>query len=122
MNPVAKDFLFLNEARWEGDLNQAEMGAPASSAYGQTLRAAVMNGHVINQPGKRDASGRSVDARQFAKTPWSFRDFIGLFIARPASNRTIGPYGHNYSGILPLDAQPQLAKPLPWEDDTLGAP
>lgn len=119
---MAKDFLFLNEARYVGQLNQAEAGAPAYSLYGEALRAAVMNGHVINQPAKRDATGRTVNARQFAKQPWGFRDFLGLFIARPASNRTVAPYGHRYSGILPLDQQPQLAKPLPWEDDTLGAP
>lgn len=123
-------------ARYYGALNQAEEGAPTVSIFGQAMRRAVTV-DVVNHTGRDDVRGfapvgrrvslwsapnGTANARQFATQPWGFRNFFGAFVARPAANRTVANLSRGYAGILPLDQQPSLFKPKPWNDPTLGAP
>lgn len=96
--------------RYPGQLNAAEAGAPATSTYGAGLRAALVRRGVINTP-----APEGVDyTNQFA-------GLYGAFAARPAQAR--GVYARKgYVGIFPMDQQPLIKRPDPWNDRTRGEP
>jgi hypothetical protein len=96
--------------RYLGGLNQAEEGAPATSAYGQGLRASIARRHVVNNPAPVGTNYSN-----------QFGGVFGAFAARPAQNR--GVYARKgYGGIFPMDQQPRITRPDPWSDPTLGEP
>ena len=102
----------MARGRYQGQMNQAERGAPAFGPFGRALYAAVAGkgpDAVINRPAP------------VATPTYKFRNFLGAFMARPAVNKMVWAPG-GYGGILPMDQQPSLFKPKPWNDPTRGAP
>lgn len=87
-------------------MNQAGVGAPVRSAFGDGLRRLVAGGHVVRQ-----------SAPILPPTTGGFRGFIGLFKSR-AARGVIVPKGTSYTGQLPLSQQPKVNKPRPWDVGT----
>jgi len=89
--------------------NQAELGSPATGPYGNGLKEMVRTTTVINR------------AAFLPAVTYKFRELYGPFAVRPAQNIMRPAATHGYQGIYPLEEQPMLTKPKPWQDRTLGA-
>lgn len=115
--------------------HQSESGN-GRSAYGTVFRALVARGGQDNRAYGRvweqgadhpaighDAVGNVVREQvPLVRLPFgqrSFTDFVGAFVARPATIRPVIALG-GYQGQLPMTEQSKLIKPKPWSDPTRG--
>ena len=96
--------------RYQSGWNQAEFGAPSASPYGQGLRASVTPSRVVYRAAPV-GPGQTL----------LHKEIFGAFGARPAVNHTVFSQG-GYWGLFPLDQQPLIKRPDPWNDPTRGAP
>lgn len=96
--------------RYGSLFNNAEYGAPATSARGEQFRASVVSARVVYRAAPV-GPGQTL----------LHKEIFGAFAVRPAFNRMVfAPSG--YSGSFPLDQQPLIRRPNPWSDPTRGAP
>ena len=111
-----------------GLYNQSERLTPRTSRYGQLFRAAVAGAPAPDFPqGEADRSrgGRHGVVWSFAPVREhldAFLNLIGALAVRPAQIRPVLGNFDYYDGILPLEQQPTLDKPWPWDDPTRGQP
>lgn len=111
-----------------GRFNQSERLTPRTSRYGAELKAAVAGVPFVDAPqgeAVRAVGGRHGVVWNFAPLRehlQPFLDLFGAFASRPARiDPVLGNFDY-YDGILPLEQQPNLDKPWPWQDTTRGRP
>lgn len=110
-----------------GRFNQDGDLRPITSAYGRGLHAMVRGRSFRDFPqgeAARDVGGRHAVVWSFAPllVPEPVTNLVGGLATRAAQVRPVlGGFGY-YDGILPLEQQPNLDKPWPWNDPTRGAP
>jgi hypothetical protein len=71
--------------------------------------------------GHGDWNGSVVRQQAPLYKPYGFRDLIGVFRARPAKTIPVLSQ-YMYHGQIPMEQQPKLSKPNPWDDPTRGLP
>lgn len=111
-----------------GYYNQSERLTPRHSRYGAGLRALVTGAPFVDAPqgeAERPVGGRHGAVWSFAPLRahlQPFLDLVGGFASRPAQVAPVLGNFDYYDGILPMDQQPNLGKPFPWQDPTRGQP
>jgi hypothetical protein len=98
--------------RYLGLFNQSERGAPAVGPRDVALR----NGRTAADPRRSGSRNNFPSAATML-----FRGLYGAVAVRPAMNVFVATNG-GYGGVFPMDEQPLLSKPKPWQDPTLGKP
>jgi hypothetical protein len=96
--------------RYVSPFAQAEFGAPSEGAFGAGLRNALVSSRVVYRA-PIVGPGQTL----------LYKNIFGAFATRPAHNRMVFSQ-RGYWGSYPLDEQPIISRPNPWEDETLGAP